>query len=207
MTQAFAEDGERIGVTVIEAGPCPVLQVKTAESDGYAAIQIGFGDARAERFTRPMLGHFRKSGSKPKKFVREIRDPEGDYKVGSMVTVSAFEGVRKVDVTGVSKGKGYAGGVKRWHMMGQPASHGAKKVGRELGGTGRTYSVLGKGIPKGKHMAGHMGAAQRTSVALPLFRIDAEKNLILVRGSVPGGNGTFVIVKKSKREKPAKDKK
>ena len=199
MTQLFTEDGRRTPVTVIQAGPCSVLQVKTAEKDAYSAVQLGFDDTKPERSTRPMLGHFRRASSAPKRFVREIRDLEGDFEIGSEVTVGIFDGVEKVDVTGVSKGKGFAGVMKRWGFHGQRASHGAKKVHRQAGGTGRTYSTS-KGLPKGKKMAGHLGSETTTSVALPLVRVDAERNLLLVKGSVPGANGGYVVVRKSKRD-------
>ena len=176
MTQVFTDDGRRMPVTVIQAGPCTVLQVKTEDTDGYSAIQIGFDDTRPERATRPMLGHFRTAGSSPKRFVRELRDPDGDYEVGSEVTVDVLEGSEKVDVTGISKGKGFAGTMKRHGYGGQRAAHGAKKVHRSGGSIGGIYSTS-KGVPKGRKMAGRMGAVTETSVALPLVRIDAERNL------------------------------
>jgi len=199
MTQIFTEDGKRTPVTVIEAGPCSVLQVRTADSDGYAGVQLGFDDTRAERATLPMLGHFRKASSAPKRFVREIRDYGGECEVGDEVTVAIFEGVEKVDVTGISKGKGFAGPMKRHGFHGSGASHGTKKTHRSGGSIGGMYSTS-KGVPKGWKMAGHMGSVRKTSVALPLVRVDAERNLLLVKGSVPGANGTYVVVKKSKRD-------
>ncbi len=199
MTQVFLEDGSRVPVTVIQAGPCTVLQVKSSDCDGYSAVQLGFDDTTPERTSLPQLGHFKRAGSQPKKFVREFRDAEGDFEIGSEVTVDCLEGVGKVDVTGISKGKGFAGAMKRHNFHGQRASHGANKVHRHMGGIGRVYSTS-KGVPKGKKMPGHMGSERVTSVALPVVRIDAENNILLVKGSVPGANGSYVVVKQSKRD-------
>jgi len=197
MTQIFNEKGKREGVTVIEAGPCKVLQVKTVETDGYHAVQLGFADKREKNTTLPLLGHFGKAGSGPKRFVREVRlDAAPDNKLGDELTVTLLEGFKKVDVTGTSKGKGFQGGVKLWHFHGMPASHGCSKRHRAPGGLGRHMSI-NKGVPKGKKMAAHMGSERVTVQGLSIIKIDPEHNLLLVRGAVPGANGSFVFVRQA----------
>lgn len=206
MTQIFDEKGNRLGVTVIEAGPCKVLQVKTEESDGYFALQLGFGDKREKNTSLPLLGHFEKAKSGPKRFIREVRlltAPED--KLGDEVTVGIFEGVKKVDVLGISKGKGFQGVVKRWHFKGLRQSHGTSKRHRSPGGLGRQMSI-NKGVPKGKKMAGHMGSENVTVQGLKLIKVDPENHLVLVQGAVPGANGSFVIVRRSIQEKVRADK-
>lgn len=205
MTQIWTEKGERLGVTVIEAGPCKVLQVKNDQTDGYFALQLGFGDKKEKNTSKPLFGHFDKAGSTPKAFVREVRFAAlPEEKVGDEVKVGAFDGVKFVDVVGISKGKGFAGVMKRHNYRGLPASHGCSKRHRAPGGLGRTYSI-NKGVPKGKTMAGHMGSERVTIQALELVKIDAENNLLLVRGAVPGANGGYVIVQKAIREKKIAD--
>lgn len=200
MTQIFDEKGTRVPVTVIEAGPCKVLQVKTSETDGYLAVQLGFGEKKAKNTSLPMIGHFHKAGTAPKRFVREIRcDEPPQLKVGDEVKVTVLEGARWVDVIGISKGKGFQGGMKRWHFHGLGASHGCSKRHRAPGSLGRTYSIS-KGVPKGKHMAGHMGARRVTVQGLAVVKIDPDKNLILVKGAVPGANGGLLVVKKGLRD-------
>ncbi|MCW8129094.1 MAG: 50S ribosomal protein L3 [Planctomycetota bacterium] len=206
MTQVFDEKGLRIGVTVIEAGPCKVLQVKTPEKDGYAAVQLGFGDKREKNTSLPLIGHFEKAGSGPKRFVREIRlGAAPSDKPGDDVTVKVLEGVQKVDVSGVTKGKGFTGVVKRWNFRGLPASHGCSKRHRAPGGLGRHMSI-NKGVPKGKKMAGHLGTDNQTVLGLRLVKIDPENNVLLVKGAVPGANGSFVVVRTSLKEKVRLDK-
>lgn len=206
MTQVFDDKGQRIGVTVIEAGPCKVLQVKTQESDGYFAVQLGFGDKKEKNATFPILGHCEKAGSTPKRFIREIRLAAAPAeKLGEEVTVKAMEGIQIVDVSGITKGKGFAGVVRRWNFRGLPASHGCSKRHRAPGGLGRHMSI-NKGVPKGKKMAGHWGTEARTVQGLRLVKIDADNNLLLVKGAVPGANGSFVVVRKSIQEKVRADK-
>ena len=206
MTQVFDEKGKREGVTVIEAGPCKVLQVKTAESDGYFAVQLGFGDKKEKNTTLPLLGHCEKAGSGPKRFIREVRlDAAPAHKQGDEITVSVLEGLQKVDVIGTSKGKGFQGGVKLWHFHGMPGSHGCSKRHRSPGGLGRHMSIS-KGVPKGKKMAGHMGSEHVTVHGLRLVKVDPENHLVLVQGAVPGANGSFVIVRRSIQEKIRADK-
>ncbi|MGD0094830.1 MAG: 50S ribosomal protein L3 [Planctomycetota bacterium] len=205
MTQVWSPAGLRVPVTVIQAGPCKVLQVKTPETDGYFALQLGFAEAKEKNTSNPLLGHFAKANSTPKRLVREIRlAAQPEDKVGDEVTVKVLENVRFVDVTGTSKGKGFAGVVKRHGFHGMGASHGTSKRHRSPGGLGRAYSIA-KGVPKGKRMAGHMGAERVTIQSLELFKVDAENNLLLVKGAVPGANGSFVIVNKGLREKVVAD--
>ena len=206
MTQVFDEQGNRICVTVIEAGPCTVLQVKTEESDGYHALQLGFADKREKNTSKPLVGHFAKANTAPKRYVREIRlDGPAELKIGEAVTVNVLDGVQKVDVIGLSKGKGFAGTMKRWNFKGSPASHGCSKRHRSPGALGRQMSV-NKGVPKGKRMSGHLGQERITIQGLKLVKIDDEHNLLLVKGAVPGANGDFLIVCKSIQEKVREDK-
>lgn len=205
MTQVWTEKGDRVPVTVIEAGPCKVLMVKTDKTDGYFALQLGFGEAKEKNTSKPLVGHFDKAGSTPRHFVREIRLASAPTDtVGSDVTVSVFENIKYVDVTGTSKGKGFQGVMKRHNFHGLPASHGCSKRHRAPGGLGRQNSI-NKGVPKGKRMAGHMGFERVTIQALQLVKIDAENNLLLVKGAVPGPNGSYVMVNKAIVEKVLAD--
>jgi large subunit ribosomal protein L3 len=197
MTQVYDADGRAIPVTLIEAGPCQVLQVKTEESDGYSAVQVGFDPVRKSRVKRPQAGHARKANAKPMRFVREFRVTGDDaYEAGSMINVDAFEGVDMVDVTGTTKGKGFQGVMKRWNFRGQPQSHGTERKHRSSGSIG-TGSVPDKGVLPGKKMAGHMGRVRNTVQKLKVVRIDADRNLLIVKGSVPGPNGGYLMVRKS----------
>jgi large subunit ribosomal protein L3 len=203
MTQVFAKDGVRTPVTLIEAGPCVVLQVKHADAaDKYDAIQIGYGDVKPHRSTLPEIGHCRKAQTAPKAFVREVRlsEPAGK-EVGDLITVDIFSenDVKYVDVTGVTKGRGFQGGMRRWGFGGQPASHGTERKHRAPGSISSRASNAGTGRPKkGRKMAGRMGGARCTTRCQALVGVDPEHNLLLVKGSVPGPNGTFVFVRKSK---------
>jgi len=196
MTQIFTDKGNRVPVTVIQAGPCKVLQVKTNETDGYCALQLGFGEKKEKNTSKPLAGHFDKANSDPKRFVREIRlSAAPEENLGDEVKVNIFDKVKYVDVVGTSKGKGFAGTMKRHGFHGLPASHGCSKRHRAPGGLGRQCSIS-KGVPKGKRMSGHMGDTRVTIKLLELVRVDNEKNLLLIRGAVPGCNGSFVIVHK-----------
>jgi large subunit ribosomal protein L3 len=196
MTQVFGEDGRAVPVTVIEAGPCPVVQVRTPEKNSYSAVQLGFVDEKPSHVNKPKKGYFEKQGITPKRVLREFRvDDASPYSVGQMITVELFSGGEKVDVRGVSKGKGYAGGMKRHHFAGGPASHGASKVHRKPGSSGAN-SYPGH-IFKGKKMAGRMGGEQVTTKGLLVFAVDVENNLILIRGSVPGANNGLVLIYKT----------
>jgi len=199
MTQVFVED-ERIPVTVIQAGPCAVLQVKTVETDGYNAVQLGFDEKKPKRTTRPLHGHFAKAGVSPKRLIREFRmQAASSLEPGESVGASVLDGTKLVDVQGTSKGKGTAGVMKRWNFSGQRASHGNSKAHRKPGSIGRHYGTA-KGVPKNHPMAGHLGSATVTVRGLKLVEIDAEKNLILIKGPVPGANGSYVTVRRSLKD-------
>jgi large subunit ribosomal protein L3 len=197
MTQVFDAEGRTIPVTLIQAGPCQVLQVKTAETDGYVAVQLGFDPARKSRTTQPQSGHAKKAGAKAQRLVREFR-MNGDElpQVGATVTVSSFEGVEMVDVTGTTKGKGFQGVMKRWGFGGQPGSHGTERKHRSPGSIG-SGALPDKGVLPGKKMAGHMGHVRRTVQRLAVVRVDSERNLLVVKGSVPGPNGGYLMIRRS----------
>lgn len=193
MTQVYDGDNVLVPVTVIEAGPCPVVQVKTAESDGYNAAQIAFRPVKDKHLTRAMKGHFAKFGATASRTVREIRleDAPG-VEPGHELTVAIFKDEAKVDVIGTSKGRGFQGVMKRYDFAGQPASHG--HMTHRRGGSYGMCQFPGH-VLKGKKMPGHMGDVRRTQQSLKVVRVIEEKNLILVKGSVPGANGTTVIVR------------
>lgn len=200
MTRVFTEEGASVPVTVIEATPNRVTQVKSAESDGYSAIQVTYGTVKANRVTRPVQGHFAKADVEAGRTLREFRlEGEDEINVGDTLTVSAFEAGQKVDVTGQSKGKGFAGVVKRHNFRTQDMSHGNSISHRAPGSIGQCQTP-GR-VFKGKKMAGHMGAAQVTTQSLEIVRIDEENNLILIKGAVPGANGSDVIVKPAVKTK------
>ncbi|MDR3333014.1 MAG: 50S ribosomal protein L3 [Synergistaceae bacterium] len=196
MTQVFGEDGRAVPVTVIEAGPCPVVEIRTPEKNSYSAVQLGFVDEKPGHVNKPMKGYFEKSGVTPKRWLREFRvEDASGYTVGQEITVELFKDGDIVDVRGVSKGKGYQGGMKRHHFAGGPASHGASKVHRKPGSSAAN-SYPGH-IFKGKKMAGRMGGERVTTKGLSVFSVDAENNLILIRGSVPGANNGLVLIMKT----------
>ena len=196
MTQVFDEKGKVIPVTVIEAGPCVVAQKKTVENDGYAAIQIGFGDLKAQKVTKPMKGHFAKGDVAPKRTLREFRvDNIDSYNVGDLIKADAFAAGEKVDVTGTSKGKGYAGVVKRWNFGRLKETHGSGPVARHGGSIGMCSDP--SKVFKGRKMAGHMGAEKITVQNLTVVKVDAENNLIALKGAVPGPNGGTVVIRDS----------
>jgi len=205
MTRYFTEDGTNIPVTVIEAGPCAVTQLKTSESDGYSAVQLAFGDVKPRRSTMPVIGHDAKAGQRPKRWHREFRledDAELEqFEFGQAVDVSAFEGVKYVDVIGHSKGKGFQGPMKRHNFSGLEASHGVERKHRSAGSIGGHATNLGTGpkIKKGKRMAGHMGDERVTVRSLDVVAVDPEKNLLLVKGPVPGPNQGMVMIREAKR--------
>ncbi len=200
MTQVFKGD-VRVPVTVIQAGPCAVLQVKTVETDGYNSVQLGFDEKKEKRTTRPMLGHFAKAQASPKRFIREFRsDAAPLVGPGDQVGAAVLEGASLVDVQGVSKGKGWAGTIKRWNFSRGRMSHGASKSHRQSGSIGRTYGTS-KGVPKGKKMAGQMGNEKVTTVGLEVVEIDAERDLLLVKGAVPGANGGYLVIRRSYKDK------
>lgn len=194
MTQIFDEENRVIPVTVVEAGPCVVSQIRTVETDGYNAIQIAFGEIDPRKVNQPLSGHFKKAGVTPRRHVTEIRmDDVSGYEVGQDVTVEIFNDVKFVDVTGTSKGKGYAGAMKRHGFSGQGASHGNQAAHRRVGGIGAA-ATPGR-IFKGKRMAGRMGNDRVTTQNLKVQKIDADANLILIKGAIPGNRGGIVTVK------------
>lgn len=202
MTQVYDESGRLLPVTVIQAGPCIVIQVKTTETDGYNAVQLGYDDIKPSRIKKPQLGHASKANTVPKRFVREMRLPDGaeaQYQVGESITVSVFEEDKIVDVIGISKGKGFAGVMKRHGFGGFPASHGTERKHRAPGSISSFASDAGHGgnLKRGKKMAGHMGNCRVTTKDHSLVTIDQEKNLLVVKGSVPGPSGGYVIVRSS----------
>ena len=196
MTQIFDEQGKVIPVTVVEAGPCVIAQKKTVENDGYASVQMGFGDLKAQKVTKPAKGHFAKADVAPKKTLREFRFDDPDtYKVGDLVKADVFEAGDRIDVTGTSKGKGYAGVIKRWNFQRLKESHGSGPVARH-GGSNGSNSDPSRVFP-GMKMAGHLGAEQVTVQNLTVAKVDAENNLIAIRGAIPGPNGGIVVIRDS----------
>jgi len=194
MTRVFADDGASIPVTVIEVEPNRITQVKNIDTDGYSAVQVTVGSRRASRVSKSAAGHFAKANTEAGRGVWELRnDAEESFEVGGEITVAAFEAGQKVDVTGTSKGKGFAGGVKRWNFKMQDATHGNSLSHRAPGSIGQCQTP-GR-VFKNKKMAGHMGAEQVTVQTLEVVRVDAERNLLLVKGAVPGAPGGDVIVR------------
>ncbi|BDG62220.1 50S ribosomal protein L3 [Caldinitratiruptor microaerophilus] len=194
MTQVFDEAGRAIPVTVIEAGPCVVVQKKTAATDGYDAIQVGFGDIKEKHVNRPLMGHFKKAGLPPRRFLRELRLESVDgYEVGSEIRADIFSPGELVDVTGRSKGKGFAGGVKRHGFHRGPMAHGSK-YHRAPGSLGFRAAAR---VPKGRRLPGRMGGDRVTILGLKVVRVDPERNLLLIKGAVPGPKGSLVIVRDS----------
>lgn len=195
MTQIFTPDGKMVPVTVIEAGHSVVLQNKTVENDGYNAVQLGFGTVKDKRVTSPMKGHFAKAGVKPVKLIKEIRLPEAsEYTVGQEIGVDIFTEGEIVDVTGTAKGKGFAGVIKRWNFRRGPMAHGSKSH-REPGSMGPRMSGGGGKVFKGKKLPGRMGNQKVTIQRLTVVRVDAERNLILIKGGIPGPKGSFMMIK------------
>ncbi|MHC9563850.1 50S ribosomal protein L3 [Corynebacterium diphtheriae] len=194
MTQIFDEDNRVIPVTVVEAGPCVVTQIRTVETDGYNAIQIAYGEIDPRKANKPAAGHFKKAGVTPRRHVAEIRmDDVSRYELGQDVTVEIFEGINFVDVTGTTKGKGYAGAMKRHGFAGQGAAHGNQAAHRRVGGIG-ACATPGR-VFKGTRMAGRMGSDRVTTQNLKVQKIDADANLILIKGAIPGVRGGIVTVK------------
>ena len=195
MTQIFDEKGNMIPVTVIEAGPCAVVQKKTTENDGYDAVQIGFGDKKVSRVNKPMAGHFNKAGVAPKRVLKEFRlEDDSAYNVGDEIKADVFAEGDKIDVTGISKGHGYAGTVKRWGTHRGPMTHGSG-YHRGVGSMGACSTP--SRVMKNKRLPGHMGVEQVTVQNLDVVKVDAEKNIILVKGAVPGPKGGVVTIKNS----------
>jgi large subunit ribosomal protein L3 len=198
MTQVYNEAGILKPVTVLEVGPCTVLQVKTTATDGYSAVQLGFADKLRRKASKPESGHVRKVNAEPKRFIREVRlekDPVG-VNPGDVLTVTEFEGIKEVDVVGTSKGKGFQGVVRRHHFAGLGASHGVSKVHRRPGSAGA--SAFPSRSIKGLRLPGQMGNARATQKNVEIVKLDAANNLLLVKGGVPGANSGFVYVRTAK---------
>lgn len=193
MTQVWSESDELIPVTVIEAGPCFVSQVKTVERDGYAAVQLAFGEIKESKVTKPLAGHFAKAGVSPRRHIAEVRlDEAAKAKVGDELTVAVFDGISSVHVTGTSKGKGFAGVMKRHNFRGGPGGHGSH-FHRAPGSVGQASTP--SRIFKGRRMPGHMGAETVTVRNLDVVKVDAEQNLLLVKGAVPGPKGALLTIR------------
>lgn len=193
MTQVWGENDNLVPVTVIEAGPCVITQVKSVKKDGYNAIQIGFGDIAERKVNKPMAGHFSKAGVEPKRHLMEVRLGDGDaFKAGQSITVEAFADAKAVHVTGVSKGKGFAGTIKRHGFGGGPGGHGSH-FHRAPGSVGQCATPAR--VFKGKKLPGHMGAESITVRNLDVVKIDAEQNLLLVKGAVPGAKGALLTIR------------
>ena len=196
MTQIFDEKGKVIPVTVVEAGPCPVVQIKTMENDGYEAVQLGFGDVKPQRVNKPMTKHFAKADVAPKKVLREFKLSDiTSVNVGDILKADVFAAGDIVDVVGTSKGKGTAGAIKRWNFGRLKESHGTGPVARHAGSLGACSDP--SRVYKGKKLAGHLGCERVTVQNLEVVKIDAENNLIAIKGAVPGPKGGIVIVKDS----------
>lgn len=195
MTRMFTEEGRWIEVTVLQAGPCTVVQRKTQESDGYNAVQVGFEELRESRCKKPLKGHFEKMNVAPKRVLREFRVDDGsELSAGDVVTTEIFKTGDKVDISGTSKGKGFAGVIKRHHFRGGPGGHGSN-FHRRPGAIGQSADP--SKVVKGKRMPGQMGNARVTTQNLEVVDVDHDKNLIVVRGSVPGAKGGLVVVRRS----------
>ncbi|WP_281672133.1 50S ribosomal protein L3 [Pseudoramibacter alactolyticus] len=195
MTQIFQEDGTVVPVTVVQAGPCTVVQKKTLENDGYEAVQLAYGDIKEKNVVKPVKGHFDKYGVDYARTLREFRlDDCASLEAGQEIKADVFEAGDKVDVSGKSKGKGYAGAIKRWGQQRGPMAHGSK-YHRSAGSMGA--SAYPARVPKGKHLAGQMGNKNVTALNLEIIQVDAENNLLLIKGAVPGPRGGVVSVKSS----------
>lgn len=205
MTRVLGEAGTMEPATVVKAGPCVVLQVKSKDgADGYDAVQLGFSDVKPHRSTMPLIGHAAKAKTGPKRYSGEFRlNKTADVSLGDVVTVQRFvdENIEWVDVAGVTKGKGFQGVMKRHGFGGQPASHGTERKHRSAGGIG-AHAPRGtaQSVKKGKKMPGHMGAVNQTANSLRLLKVDAENDLLIIRGSVPGANGSLVVINRAKKK-------
>jgi len=198
MTQIFDENGSAVPVTILEAGPCFVTQIRTLENNGYSAVQLGYEEVKEGKLTKGQLGHLTNTKLPPLRFLREFRLKNPDVKVGDKIDVSTFEPGNRVDVVGTSKGKGFAGTVKRYHFKGGPKTHGQSDRLRAPGSIGST-TTPGR-VFKGKKMPGHMGSQRVSSQNIKVVLIDAENNLIAVNGSVPGPKGGLVIIKEARKQ-------
>lgn len=198
MTQIFDEKGNVIPVTVVEAGPCNVVMKKTVENDGYEAVQLGFGDVKVQRVNKPMMGHFKKNDVAPKKTLKEFKlDDILSVNVGDTLKADIFAVGEKVDVIGTSKGKGTAGAIKRWNFSRLKESHGTGPVARHAGSLGACSDP--SRVYKGKKLAGHLGCERVTIQNLDVAKIDADNNLIAIKGAIPGPKGGIVVIRNAKK--------
>ena len=195
MTQIFDEKGNVVPVTVVEAGPCTVVMKKTIENDGYEAVQLGFGDVKVQRVNKPMMGQFKKADVAPKKTLKEFKIDIASVNVGDTIKADIFAVGEKVDVVGTSKGKGTAGAIKRWNFSRLKESHGTGPVARHAGSLGACSDP--SRVFKGKKLAGHLGCERVTIQNLDVVKVDAENNLLAIKGAIPGPNGGIVVVKDS----------
>jgi large subunit ribosomal protein L3 len=194
MTRIFTKNGESIPVTVILAGPCRVIQRKNLEKDGYNAVQLGFKEVNKKKVSKPIIGHFNKFKVEPLKYMREFKvDDSNKYSSGMEVKVDIFKEGDKVDIISISKGKGFAGAIKRHHFSGGPKTHGQKEYFRSVGSMGATDAAR---VFKGKKLPGHMGSDRVSMKNIKVVKVDLGRNLLLVKGSVPGAKGTMVIINK-----------
>ncbi len=204
MTQLFGEDGHAVPATILEAGPCRVAQLKTPERDGYGAIQLAFGERK--KVNQPLSGHFAKARLDPARHLAELRiDDVSAYSVGDEIKADVFEAGEVVDVIGTTKGKGFAGGMKRHNFRGLPASHGTERKHRSPGSIGAAATP--SRVFKGTKMAGHLGHGRVTTLNLRVVKVDSERNLLLVRGAVPGPKGGLVMIRSAVRPRQRNDKK
>ena len=200
MTQIFTPEGKVIPVTVVEAGPCPVVQIKTVEKDGYAALKLGFDETTEKRINKPELGQFKKAGVKPQKVLKEFRLADlSAYEVGKDVTVETFKAGDKVDVVGTSKGHGFSGVIKRWNQRRLKETHGVGPVHREVGSMGANSTP--SRVFKQKHMPGQYGHERVTVQNLEVVKVDAARNALLIKGAIPGPKGSIVTVSDSVKAK------
>ena len=195
MTQVFTERGTTVAVTVLESAGCRVVQVKTTAVDGYEAAQLGFGERPARRTPKPLAGHFKRAGTQPQRHLAEVRDP-GDVKVGASLSVDLFSEGQLIDVVGISQGKGFSGQHKRHNFKRGPVTHGSHNI-KQAGSIGSTDAAR---VFRGLRMAGHLGAQRATVRNLEVVRVDTKRNLLLVKGSVPGHRNTVVLVRASDRD-------
>lgn len=199
MTRIFAESGDAISVTVLEAGPCPVVARKTKDKHGYNALQVGFGKRRKSRINKPMAGHFKKVGIEPTQYLREIRSEDSDIEPGAILKVDMFKEGERVDVTGISRGLGFAGTMKRHHFSGANKTHGQSDRWRAPGSIGQ--SSWPSRVFKGMRMSGRMGKDRVTTLNLRIIKVIENENLMLVKGAVPGNKGALVKIRQSNRPK------
>ena len=201
MTQVYDGENTLVPVTVIEAGPCPVTQIKTAQSDGYEAVQIGFGAQKEQRMTKPALGHFKKAGTENLRKLAEFRvENASEFKLGDVITVAKFSEGQMVDVIGTTKGRGFQGVMKRYNFDGQPQTHG-HLMHRRPGSVGCRQTP--GHVYKGRKMPGHMGQVRCTTQNHPIVKVLEDKNILLIKGSIPGAKGDIVIVRPAKKAKKA----